>query len=214
MADVGVAPDFDGAERHSGRVRFLRWALPVVIVAGLAAYYLTSRLPSVNLPIDFDNIVVDDGGIIIERPRLTNYQAGGEAYEVAADRAIQTTDDPESLRLEGVTARYELPSGGIAEFAAPMGEYNTATSLLTLRGRVTMSIGEGVEIQLEAVTVDVPNGLIASDGPFQLQAGNLAMRGDHLALSQSSMRITGRVETMFATTGPSAVLPRIGGVTQ
>lgn len=210
VANVDFGPDFESADRHSGRVRMLRWALPTIAVVGVVGYFLASGSPSVDLPIDFDNVVVDGAGVIIERPRLTGYQAGGEFYELVADRAIQRNDNPNYLLLEGVSAQYELPSGEIAFFAAPFGEYDSATTLMLLSGGATMSIGDGVNIRLESVSVDVPNTLIFSDQPFELEAGNLVVRGNGLEFTETDMRIIGGVETVFAPNGATVALPRIG----
>ena len=210
VADVDSGPDFEGADRHSARVRVLRWALPTIVVVGAVGYFLGSGAPSVDLPIDFENVVVDGAGVIIERPQLSGHQAGGEFYELIADRAIQRNDNPNYLLLEGVSAQYELPSGETAFFTAPFGEYDSATTLMLLSGGVTMSIGDGVDIRLESVSVDVPNALIFSDQPFELEAGNLLVRGNSLEFTETDMRIVGGVETVFAPDGATAALPRIG----
>lgn len=212
VADVGVAPDFERAKRHSRRVRFLRWVIPVVIVVAVAGYFLSANLPGRDLPIDFDNIVVTGEGIVVDHPRLTRFEVG-QSYEVVAERAIQPLDDPNQLRLEGVTATYAFPGGDIAHFEAPAGAYDGARQVVTLSGGVTMSIGENVQLQLETVTVDVPNNTIATDRPFELTAGNMAVRGTQLMLTPETMRIAGAA-TVFAADGTTAPLPRIGVMAQ
>jgi lipopolysaccharide export system protein LptC len=208
VADVGIAPDFDSAMRHSSRVRFLRWALPVVIVVGVGAYFLSANLPGANLPIDFDNVVVNGEGIVVNNPRVIRAEEG-QSYEVAAERAIQPTGNPNQLRLEGVTATYEFPGGDVAHFTAPAGEYDGDAQVVTLSGGVTMTIGENVQLQLETVTVDVSNNTITTDQPFELNAGNFTVRGTNLQMTPENMRIAG-AETVFTADGTTAPLPRIG----
>ena len=128
-----------------------------------------------------------------------------------AERAIQPLDDPDRLHLEGVTATYAFPGGDVARFDAPAGEYDGTTQVVTLSGGVTMAIGEDVELHLETVTVDVPNSTITTDRPFDLIAGNFAVRGTQLELTQAAMRIAG-AETEFAAGGTTAPLPRIGPI--
>ncbi len=208
VADVGVAPDYAHAARHSRRVRLLRRVIPVVIVVAVGGYFLSANLPGRDLPIDFDNIVVTGEGIVVDHPRLTRFEVG-QSYEVVAERAIQPLDDPNQLHLEGVTATYEFPGGDVARFEAPAGEYNGATQVVTLSGGVTMSIGENVHLNLEVVTVDVPNNTIATDQPFDLMAGNMAVHGTQLAFTTDSMRVGG-AHTVFTADGTTAPLPRIG----
>ncbi len=210
VADIGVAPDFERARRHSSRVRFLRWVIPVVIVVGVGAYFVSANLPGTDLPVEFDNIVVNGEGIVVDHPRLTRFDVG-QSYEVVAERAIQPLDNPNQLRLEGVTATYEFPGGDAAHFEAPAGEYNSETQIVTLSGGVTMTIGDNVQLHLEAVTVDVPNNTITTDQPFILTAGNLEVRGTQLALTPDNMRIDG-AQTIFAADGTTAALPRIGNI--
>lgn len=210
-ADIGASPDFRRADRHSRRVRLLRWVLPSIVVVGVAGYLLAASIPRIDLPIDFDAVVINDEGIIIERPELTQNQLNGQAYSVAADRAIQRNGAPNQLVLEGVEATYDLPSGTTARFSAPDGEFNSATTLMRLWGGVAMTMGDGVDLRLEEVTVDVPNSVITSLRPFELQAGNLFLSGNRLEISENDLTITGRVRTTIDANGTTAAMPRIGG---
>ena len=211
VADIGVAPDFDRAERHSRRVRLLRVALPLMIVAGALIYFFSAGLPGADLPIDFENVVVNGEGIVVEEPRLTRYTVG-EYYEIIAERAVQPAGEPDRLRLEGVEATYAFTTGEMARFTAPFGDYDQATSIVSLSGGVTMTIGEGVEIRMESVLIDVPNNRIVTDRPFELTAGTLSLRGNALQLNADTMRIAGGVETDFAAEGELPRLPRIGNL--
>ena len=203
VADIGVGADFAAAARHSKRVRILRVALPAIAVLAVAGYFLATRLQSAidAIPIDFDDIEVTAEAVVIERPRLTGYQAGGEAYEVTAERAIHQNDNPDFLTLENVQAMIQLPGGATAWFAAPAGEYDTRASMMRLTGGLLMTIDTGIEATLDEITVDVANGVIRSARPFELEAANVTIRGNNLEMTPNSVRIGGRVETVFAMSG-------------
>lgn len=209
VSDIGVERDFARARRHSQRVRILRLAVPMLIVAGVVIYFVSAGLPGADLPIDFDNVVVDGEGIVIEAPRLTRYTVGDQ-YELVAERAVQPAGNPDQLRLEGVVATYQFTTGESASFTAPFGEYNAATSVVALSGGVTMTMGNGVELIMETVLIDVPNNMIVSDQAFALDAGTLSVRGNELQLNGDAMRIAGGVETVFEIGGPMPRLPQIG----
>src|SRR5690349_5459751 len=76
------------AARHSRRVRFLRTALPVVIVVALAGIILISvfnpfRLLS-QLPIDIGGIAVSGTTITMESPHMAGFTADKRPYEIWA----------------------------------------------------------------------------------------------------------------------------------
>lgn len=209
-ADIGVAPDFDRADRHSRRVRFLRWALPLVIVVAVGGYFAMTSIPRIDLPIDFESVVIDGEGVAIERPELSGHQETGEFYSLTAERAIQRSGTPNRLALEQVEAVYDLPSGTTARFSAPAGDYNSRTTLMSLSGGVTMSMGEGVNLRLAEVTVDIPNGSIVSPFAFELEAGNLLLEGNRLEITNEDLRVSGGVHTVIGAEGSTSALPRIG----
>jgi lipopolysaccharide export system protein LptC len=210
VAGFGTSGDFARAARHSKRVRWLRWAIPIVIAAGIGGYYLATDGTS-GVAVDFGNVAFDEGGTVIAEPRVTAYQTGGQAYQLDAERAVQQTGNPDLLRLEGVDARYAMLNGETAEFTAPFGIYDAATSILILSGGVTMVLGSGVEGVMEELTVDVEAGTIASDHTFELTAGNLELTGGILELTPEGLFANGGVQTILATDGTLAPMPRIGG---
>lgn len=210
VADFGVSGDFARAAKHSRRVRWLRWTIPLIIIAGIGAYYLATNGSS-GVAIDFGNAAFDEGGTVIAEPRVTAYQTGGQAYHLDAVRAVQQADNPDVLRLEDVDARYAMLNGETAEFSAPFGIYDASTSILILSGGVTMVLGSGVEGVMEELTVDVEAGTIASDHTFELTAGNLELTGGILELTPEGLFANGGVQTILATDGTLAPLPRIGG---
>ena len=211
VADMASGGDFAGAVRHSRRVRLLRWGIPAIIAIGISGYVIATSVPRLGVSVDFDNTAFDDGGAVIAEPRMTAYQAGGQAYHLDAERAVQMGDNPDALMLEGVNARYAMLNGETAEFTAPIGHYDAVTSVLVLSGGVTMILGSGLEGQMEVLTVDVVAGTIASDQTFELTASNLALFGGILELTPDGLLADGGVQTILATDGTLAPLPQIGG---
>jgi lipopolysaccharide export system protein LptC len=211
VAHVATSADFARAARHTRRVRWLRWALPIAIAAGIGGYYFASKAPTGGVTIDYGAVTYGDGGTVIAQPRVTAYQAGGQTYELAAERAVQRADNTELMQLDNVTAHYEMLNGDTAEFTAPVGEYNSSTAVLVLSGGVTMKLGNGVEGTMQVLTVDVTTGTIASDDRFELTAGNLNLAGGVLRLTPEGLLAGGGVQTILATDTSRAPLPRIGG---
>jgi lipopolysaccharide export system protein LptC len=211
VAGGGSGVGFAAAARHSRRVRRLRWAFPALVVLGIAGYLVAARTPASGVAIDFGNIVFDRGGMVIAEPKMTGYQIGGQTYELQAERALQRVDDLRLLQLEGVRARYAMIDGQTAVFTSPSGEYNAASSLLTLYGGVQLQFDNGVEGTMEVVIVDITTGTIASDRPFHLTAGNMALAGGILELTPDGLLADGGVQTILAPDGTLTQMPRTGG---
>lgn len=203
VAPRSAAAGFPAAARHSRRVRFLRIAVPAAAVIAVAAYVVLTRsgtptgLPEVN----YDNVVFGGEATVIERPRLTGYQAGGEAYALEADRATQRNDDPDVLTLEGVRATFELPDGVNAAFTAPAGDYDQRTGTMRLSGGLTMTLDTGIDATMETIVVDVAAGTITTDRPFTLRADNVTIEGNTLDMTPERMTIGGGVHTVMTMEG-------------
>ncbi len=198
-------PDFAAARRNSRRVRLLRFGLPVLALAGAAVYAASSGLGRLaDLPIDYDSMVVNADAIVIERPRLSGYQAGGEAYQLTAERATQHQGNADQLMLETVTATVQLPGGRNAQFAAPAGEYDTRAGVMVLRGGLTMTLDDGLEARFEELAVDVANGTIRSATPFTLGTASLEVTGNALEMTRDEVLVTGGVRTVFGMGVPAA----------
>jgi hypothetical protein len=83
--------------------------------------------------------------------------------------------------------------------------------MLTLYGGVQLQFGNGVEGTMEALTVDITAGTIASDRPFRLTAGNMALAGGVLELTPDGLLADGGVQTILAPDGTLTQMPRTRG---
>ncbi|MGV8840943.1 MAG: hypothetical protein ACWA6X_11635 [Bauldia sp.] len=199
VAPRSAADGFPAAARHSRRVSVLRLVVPALAVAAVAGFLVLTRngLPQDGGAADYDNIVLGGEATVIERPRLTGYQAGGEAYDLEADRATQRNDAPDLLTLEGVRATFELPGGINAAFTAPLGDYDTRTGYMRLSGGLTMTLDNGVAATLETITLDVATGTLATDRPFELNADGVVIEGNTLEMTAERMAIGGGVHAVI-----------------
>src|SRR5579871_2899362 len=77
---------FRRAMRHSRRVRLLRWAVPLSILAGVGIGVVAERLGPLHmfnaLPVDFSSLVVSGTKITMQSPRVAGFTPDGRPYEV------------------------------------------------------------------------------------------------------------------------------------
>src|SRR5438128_1989572 len=103
---------FARAARHSKRVRFLRRAIPVIVLLALGAILAVSIFNPfrmlLNLPLSVGNLVVSGTKITMEAPRLAGYTPDQRAYELSAHAAVQDVTDPTKVELQILHAKIEM----------------------------------------------------------------------------------------------------------
>src|SRR5258708_2222266 len=76
---------FRQAKRHSHRVRFLRWAIPLSLLGCIGFAVLAQRLNPLRmftaLPVDFSSLVVSGTKITMQAPRIAGFTADQRPYD-------------------------------------------------------------------------------------------------------------------------------------
>src|SRR5688500_14414219 len=111
------------ARRHSLIVRILRIVLPSTALAAVLIIIASMVLdPRVQLAVqvDAESVGVSGSRIVMQRPRLTGYDAGAgpsskRGYEVTAARAEQDMAKANEVDLFELEARMSLRANGWAE---------------------------------------------------------------------------------------------------
>ena len=88
---------FVAARRHSRRVRLARHALELGVVGvgvAVAALVLYRNFARVLRDVSFDGIGIEDGRILMDKPRLSGSRPGGGAYVINAVKAMQDPRRP------------------------------------------------------------------------------------------------------------------------
>jgi len=186
------------ARRHSRRVRLLRVLLPVVALAtvvGLAVLPL-ARLASVPLAIaNFKPVDLTDAAVTMESAKLAGFNRDNEPYEVTAQRARQSIQDPLSIHLGGLAARIGLDGGRWTRLEAAEGLYKTGEQHLDLDRGVQVNSSSGDNAILDRASIDLKKGRIVSDRPVTIRMGTATLAADNIDLSESGKSVVfqGRV---------------------
>lgn len=184
------------ASRHSRLVRWLRIALPVialVIVAGMLVSLrgLPERIGSLSL----GEIGVSDSSLTMEQPSLTGYGSGGAAYDVTANRALQSLDDPGIVQLELISGRVQRSDGGWATLRADDGVYFSREDRLELENDIRIELHDGKRAFLEKANVDLEAETVVSDRPVRLEMPGARVRADRMEVFSGGddVRLKGNV---------------------
>jgi len=180
---------FQAAVRHSRYVRFLRWAIPLGLVFGLAvvtalAYFNPLRALA-KLPIDASQMVVSGTKITMEAPRLAGYTRDSRPYELTARAAAQDLAKPGILELKDIHAKVQMKDTATREMQAAAGLYDTKTDLLTLTEQIIITSTSGYKGWLKDAVVDVKKGKIVSGLPVVVDMLNGTLNANNLEVGEN-----------------------------
>jgi len=164
---------FRAARRHSRIVRFMRVAIPLAVVAGLAAisaitYFNPLRMLQ-KLPIDISNLVASGTKVTMEQPRLSGFTRDARAYELSAAAAAQDLTKPDLVELRDIHAKLEMQDKTTMEMSAASGIYDTKGETIKLERNILLSSSTGYKGRLSQAIVDIRKGKVVSDQPVELE---------------------------------------------
>jgi lipopolysaccharide export system protein LptC len=163
---------FSGARRHSRRVRFLRTAVPVMLVlvgVGLVLVNYLNPMRWLRVPTEFGTLVISGSKITMEAPRLAGFTKDQREYEVSASAASQDTRNPQFVEMKEINGRMAMQDKSTVTLTAVEGVYDTKADLLTLSQEIVIVSTAGYQGRLTEAKVEIKKGYILSEKPVQLK---------------------------------------------
>lgn len=187
---------FHRANRHSGRVRFLRIALPVtgaVVVVALIAAYAFSGLGGGEISIASTGF--RDGRMVMKNPELNGVDASQRPFSLSATEAAQDPARPGRIELTGIDATVPMEGNVFARIIAGNGLYDVGAKTLSLGETVDVETGDGMSIRLQDAEVDMGRGLLQTGNPVMMKTRQAEVSADTLSVEDNGERIVldGRV---------------------
>src|SRR5262245_17552487 len=182
-----MAQRFRAARRHSFRVRLLRIALPIGLVAMVGAvvglsYFNPVRMLT-RLPLDPGKVTISGTKVTMAAPRLAGFTNDQRAYELTARAASQDITKPNLLELQDIRAKVELQDKALVELQAQNGLFDRKTELLTLLDKILLTSTSGYEAHLTQATVDVKGGAVTSSKPVEVKMLNGTLNANRLEVA-------------------------------
>ena len=193
---VSGRPDLHGvfrrARRHSVRVRVLRIAIPLAVLAavtaaGLVAWFNPMRFLD-KLPIG-GSVVISGTKVMMELPRLSGYTRDARPYEFTAKTAAQDLTQPDRVELKDIHARMEMQDKAVVEMLAAGGIYNSHTERLTLADKIVLTSTGGYEGRLTEAVIDMNQGHVVSERPVEVTLPNGILTANRLEVIDSGALI-------------------------
>jgi lipopolysaccharide export system protein LptC len=180
---------FRSAARHSRVVRFLRFAIPAVIIVIaiiilVATFFNPFRLIAA-FPIDPGKVSLSGTKIVMELPRVTGFTTDSRPYELTARAAAQDLTKLEVLELKEISAKVELRDGQQVTIKSINGVYDTKAELLRLNDHITINSTSGYEGRLSEATVHITSGNIVSESPVEVRLPNGVLNANRLEVKEN-----------------------------
>jgi len=195
------------ARRHSARVRFYKWAIPLGTAVAVALLVIITvagpdgRLGGLSLgPLSFSGTK-----ITMESPRLTGFHRDSRPYEVTATSATQDVRKPHLIELNNMKARLVIDDNGTAaRVEAASGMFDTQKEQLDFRQELRVSTDSGHAARLKSALIDFKAGTVVSRDPVavMLTNGTIDAQGIEISDNGKVLTFTGRVRAVFEGAAP------------
>jgi lipopolysaccharide export system protein LptC len=152
------------------------------------------------LPVDFDTLVVSGTKITMQAPRIVGFTKDSRPYELTAHAAAQDVTKPDTIELQGIHGKTEMPDKAVFEVTADGGVYDSKAEMLTLRQNIIFKSTTGFDVYLNEAVVDVHTSNVVSEKPVRviMQQGIINANRMEVVDSGASIRFGGGV-TMTVT---------------
>ncbi|ESX19881.1 MULTISPECIES: LPS export ABC transporter periplasmic protein LptC [unclassified Mesorhizobium] len=197
-ADAALAPTapagtrgdaFDRAQRHSRRVRVLKFAVPVLAAGIAVAFPVYSYLAApINISIQADGTAFADGKLVMANPKLNGFTKDKLPYSLTALRAIQDVGKQDIIELEGIHAKLPLTADNVATVDAKRGIYNRNANTMDMTSNVTVTTTDGVAAIFKSVFLDMGKGSMKTG-----DAVDVSRNGSRITAGSMSVEDNGKV---------------------
>lgn len=181
------------AYRHSGRVRRLRRAIPVVAGGATAALlaYLFNPFAAVVPGISVGPVTLTGSKVKMENPRLSGFRKGNRAYEVTADAALQDVRKPSQIELQKMRGHIATDDqGGLARLSAASGLFDSTREALDLKDDIRVWTDKGEEARLKTAAIAFKTGSIVSKDPVTVTTPKGTVDADGLDVVENGKVIS------------------------
>ena len=173
---------FGRAQRHTKRVKRLKWGLPLIAIGIIAGFvtWVVQQKPIVEPeePAIVQTAFQQDE-LIMQNPNLNGF-SDGRAYEVIAKRAVQKVATPDVINLEDLTARITDEKEQWVTVTAQKGQFNQNSEELALFGDVDVKSSLGYDLKTDIVHIEMKKGYLQTQTPVEIISNDIRLRANKL----------------------------------
>lgn len=176
------AAAFGRAQRHSRRVRALKFVLPLTAGVIALAFPLYSYLvtpPAVA--VKADDTAFSDGKLVMANPKLSGFTSENLPYAMQAARAVQDVANDSVIGLEGIDAKLPVDAATTATVEAARGSYDRNANTLELSQDIVVTTSDGMVMKLQSVFLDMGKGTMKSADPVDITREGSRIRSETMS---------------------------------
>lgn len=177
---------FGHAQRHSRRVRLLKFTVPTVAALIALAFPIYSYMVApVTVPVEADSSIMTDGKLVMANPKLEGVTRQNLPYAMTALRAIQDVTKPGLVELEGIDAKLPLSADVTAAVEAANGSYDRDGNTLKLSSEITVTTTDGMVAKLKSAFLDMGKGSMNTDDPVDITRNGSRITSDTMSVQDN-----------------------------
>ena len=177
---------FDRAQRHSRRVRVLKFAVPLAAALIAIAFPVYSYLAApVSVAVQADGTAFSNGKLVMANPKLNGFTKQKQPYSMTALRAIQDVSTQGIIELEGIDAKVPVGPDNVAAIKASRGTYDRNGNTMNMTSDVTITTTDGMQAKFKSVFLDMGKGTMKTDDPVDVSRGGSRITADSMSVQDN-----------------------------
>jgi lipopolysaccharide export system protein LptC len=181
---------FAVAGRHSRRVQFLKFAIPVfALLAGGVFAMATVFRPGAPVVVSTDAVSLSDGRIVMASPKLDGVTKDKRPYKMQAERAFQDIKNDGLIELEKLSALLPFGPVNTATLSAVSGVYDNTNRKLDLNNEILLKTSDGMTAKMKSAKIDIANNHLSTSDPVDITTQNSRITADSLEVSEGGKRL-------------------------
>jgi lipopolysaccharide export system protein LptC len=161
------------ARRRSGRIRLLRKAILVSVLATVVVMVLIAIFNPFATKFEtlsFIGLSLNGTKVTMASPKLAGFRSDGQPYSVTAEKALQDVKNPTTVELQKLTGDVGMAGGETMRISADSGIYDSLAQRMGLSGNVRISNAR-FDVRLRTADIDFRTGSYQSDDPVEVHVG-------------------------------------------
>ena len=177
---------FRRAQKHSRKVQFLKFVLPLaaIVIAGSFAAYSYLSVPG-SASFDISESAYADGRLVMANPKLDGYTKESRPYSMTATRALQHLDRNGIVDLEGIDARLPVSATEFATIGAERGVYDREKNTLDIPSAITVSTTDGMTAVLQSAYLEIGPGNLRTRDPVDITMNGAQIVADAMSILEN-----------------------------
>ncbi|TIV63906.1 MAG: LPS export ABC transporter periplasmic protein LptC [Mesorhizobium sp.] len=177
---------FNRAQRHSRRVRVLKFAVPLLAVAIAIAFPVYSYLKApASISVQADGTAFSNGKLVMANPKLNGFTKQKLPYSLTATRATQDVGQQAVIDLEGINAKLPVATDNIVSVDAEHGIYNRDANTMDLTSDVSVTTTDGLAAKFKSIFLDMGKGSMKTSNPVDVSRGGSRITADSMSVEDN-----------------------------